>query len=42
MLEMTAAYGAIANGGIYRPPHAIVRIRDSQTAKIQQISPPVV
>jgi membrane peptidoglycan carboxypeptidase len=30
MLEMTAAYGAIANGGIYRPPHAIVRIRDSR------------
>ncbi len=30
MLEMTAAYGAIANGGVYHPPHAIVRIRDSR------------
>ena len=30
MMEITAAYGAIANRGVYHPPHAIVRIRDSR------------
>jgi membrane peptidoglycan carboxypeptidase len=30
MLEMVGAYGTIANQGIYRKPHAIVRIRDSR------------
>jgi membrane peptidoglycan carboxypeptidase len=33
MLEMVGAYGAIANQGIYRQPHAIVRILDSRDCK---------
>lgn len=28
-LEMTGAYGVLANGGIYNPPHAIRRVLDS-------------
>ena len=27
-LEMAAAYGAFANGGIYHPPHAVREVRD--------------
>jgi len=29
VLELVGAYGAIANGGVYHPPHAINRVYDS-------------
>ncbi|MBD2137226.1 transglycosylase domain-containing protein [Anabaena sp. FACHB-1237] len=33
VLEMTGAFGAIANRGVWNPPHAITRILDSSTCK---------
>lgn len=33
LLEMTGAYGAIANGGVWQKPHAIRRIRDGSDCR---------
>jgi penicillin-binding protein 1A len=38
-LQMAAAYGAIANGGIYQKPHFITRIVDEDGAELYRYQP---
>ena len=40
LLEHTAAYGVLANGGIRVPPVAIMRIEDSRGRVIEEYQPP--
>jgi 1A family penicillin-binding protein len=40
LLEMTAAYGVMANGGVYREPVAILRIEDPLGRVVYQYQPP--
>jgi len=39
LLEMTAAYGAFANGGLLLPPHMIREVRDRENRVRHQASP---
>jgi len=40
LLEHTAAYGVIANGGLRVPPVAVLKIEDSQGLVIEEYEPP--
>ena len=35
-LQVVAAYGAIANGGLLMKPHIVAEVRDGQTVRVQQ------
>jgi cell division protein FtsI/penicillin-binding protein 2 len=35
-LQVMAAYGAIANGGLLMKPHIVAEVRDGQTVRVQQ------
>ena len=40
LLDMTGAYAALANNGVYLPPVAILRIEDSEGRVLEEYEPP--